>query len=255
MENYLEKMVASGIFKHIDHSRRRGLATPQKKNNQFLTSISNKFHVPVGIKWLLTPWRPRLLWHWTKVGGLLPRKTHRRIHLILHLNSFKYLRSDCCVASTVLGAKKTRINLTKFLLSWSLRCNFWPSSHPTTAHSSNLTELQSWNVFYIRWWSFSRYYFLEFSLNSKSCQKTQDARPFLPFLIALLCKYLLLATDFQIHLDLVRIVIAPEGYTHSLPPSFTLGVKVQATPLFPGPLVISFRLVPSRMFSKVLVQG
>ena len=51
---------------------------------------------------------------------------------------------------------------------------------------------------------------MEFSLNSKSCQKTQDARPFLPFIIALLCKYLLLATDFQIHLDLVRILIALE---------------------------------------------
>lgn len=50
MENYLEKMVASGIFKHVDHSRRRGLASPQNKINQFLTLISNKFHVPVSIK-------------------------------------------------------------------------------------------------------------------------------------------------------------------------------------------------------------
>lgn len=54
MENYLEKMVASGIFKRVDLSRRQGLATPQSKNNQFLTLISNKFHVPVGIKWFLT---------------------------------------------------------------------------------------------------------------------------------------------------------------------------------------------------------
>lgn len=54
MENYLEKMVASGIFKRVDLSRRQGLATPQSKNNQFLTLISNKFHVPVGIKWSLT---------------------------------------------------------------------------------------------------------------------------------------------------------------------------------------------------------
>lgn len=64
MENYLEKMVASGIFKHVDHSRRRSLAIPQNKNNQFLTLISNKFRVPVSIKWFLTllgayetPWR------------------------------------------------------------------------------------------------------------------------------------------------------------------------------------------------------
>lgn len=158
------------------------------------------------------------------------------------------------MASTVLGAK-TRINLTKFLLSWRLHCNFWPSSYPTTAHFSNLTELQSWNVFYIRWWSFWRYYFLEFSLNSKSSQKTQDARPFLPFLIALLCKYPLLATDFQIHLDLVRILIAPEVKDTPIPSLLPLEVKVQATPLFPGSLVISFRLVPSRMFSEVLVRG
>lgn len=43
MENYLDKMVATGIFKYVDHSRRRGLATSQNKNNQFLTLISNKF--------------------------------------------------------------------------------------------------------------------------------------------------------------------------------------------------------------------
>lgn len=49
MENYLEKMVANGIFKHVDPSRRRGLVIPQNKNNQFLTLISNKFHVPVCI--------------------------------------------------------------------------------------------------------------------------------------------------------------------------------------------------------------
>lgn len=46
MENYLEKMVASGIFKLVDPSRRRGLALPQNQNSQFLTLISNKGPVP-----------------------------------------------------------------------------------------------------------------------------------------------------------------------------------------------------------------
>lgn len=42
----------------------------------------------------------------------------------------------------------------------------------------------------IRWLSFWRYRFLEFYLNSKkACQNTQDTHPFLPFLIAMPCRF------------------------------------------------------------------
>lgn len=132
MENYLKKMVANGIFKHVDPSRRRGLVIPQNKNNQFLTLISNKFHVSVCIKRFLTLWGPVNPLRLTKARGIFSWKNHFCIHMILHLSSFKYLRSAYYVPGTDPGAKGTRMNLAKFLLSWSLPHNFGPSFHPTT---------------------------------------------------------------------------------------------------------------------------
>lgn len=74
MENYLEKMVANDIFKHADPSRRRSLAIPQNQNNQFLTLISNKFHVLVCSKWFLTLWGPATPLRPTKPGEFIPGK-------------------------------------------------------------------------------------------------------------------------------------------------------------------------------------